>query len=765
MRRYARDTDEADAAERFSALSYYHAWIALSVLAAVVFVVCISVAVGLAVTSTSTPPPPTVFGAWSTWSGWCYELAAGDYKQTRTRVVNNTTSNVVSDQWASRPCVTDSCLVWQATTFSNLTCHFNTSTNQCINGSYTLTQEFYCSTNTTNFTAYLASQTPFSVAVYPTYSSRCIPECPLTNTSVTTPTPAATPVPSPAPNCSYTHWSEWSVICSETSPGVYEQTRIRLTNQSYCTEQREYQTCDPAACVASTIYQLDAVHCIYDASGECIGSSFERRLTQVCPTDAPDFDAYVAASGFTHVESLYLASNSTCDPACPRTGTPAIPSPSVTPSSNAPIVCANSTVDLPWSQSCDEVVNITFKQWRLRSDPANDPSCPVYYDYQDCSLSTCTLVGFSGGSIFCYYNASHLCYNASRQEGYYLQCMTNSTGNNYQYYYRVYAPVAYGNIFGPNMTCPPECPLTWDTDATDYYFLNPPNLNITSGIACAMPEYFDSTTESCALCEAPDACSTAYVDFTYGECVQVPKCNDGNPCTLDLCNNGVCWYPPIAQNALNTTLQQVCYPATGILVVQPTNNAPIIVITSCDDGNPNTVDNYNLETQQCTSTTIPPPVPPPQNASTCNAPVYVNTDALLTSATLGFHGNTNSILWRCGPDGTDVCYDGECRNPADIVGEHCDFQFTVRDVLDDRLYTRTATVDDLCPASTILGQQLKSCSPYLCKNTRTSCAYCSFPIGQGEISLSSALACSCCHTNSDCAPGFICSGLTAFRCI
>ncbi|MEE2780304.1 MAG: hypothetical protein VYE15_07265, partial [Myxococcota bacterium] len=46
------------------------------------------------------------------------------------------------------------------------------------------------------------------------------------------------------------------------------------------------------------------------------------------------------------------------------------------------------------------------------------------------------------------------------------------------------------------------------------------------------------------VCEAPDACSTSLCSPETGACEVVFSCDDSDPCTLDLCEDGVCSHAP-----------------------------------------------------------------------------------------------------------------------------------------------------------------------------------------------------------------------------
>lgn len=725
--------------------------LAKALFAVLVLFMFVAAVIGIAVGVSQTPAAPSPAAPLTAWSTWCYETAPGVYRQTRLR--NNVTREL-------RSCVTSSCLVFGWNTLANLTCLFNASTGLCAGATWTQTTSFYCATNATNFTDYLRSQTPFGV-VQTSFSTapanltisgtsvQCIPECPVTNTS-SAPAPSSVgPVPSPLTPCTYANYTDWSDSCLELSPGVYRQSRIRIPEpfQAECTDTRENRVCDLATCVTSTIVRLSSTDCVYDEDGVCASSSYTRTLTKVCETNAANLTDYLAATGVQALQSEFLES-SPCDPECPRTGAPPAPVPTPTPTPSAP-ACLNSSVTPPWSVSCDEVTTEHFQQWRLVSDPGNAPACPVYYEYRDCIVEECMQYGLSLGSYFCYYSVSQTCFTASRQEAYALRCITNATN---MAVYEAFAPMIAGNRFLGNASCPSNCPPLSSQPVVDVYFDIPVNLNITAPLVCTPPLYYDAGLDSCELCEPATPCATAIIDFQFGACRQVAKCVDNDRCSTNVCDpgTGACSFLPFAQNTLYLERQAVCDPQTGVVSLVPLADPAVGSLESCDDGDPNTVDSYDFTMNICRWTPIAPPVPPPNNATTCVATVINLATATQTTQTIANN-------WRCGPTGTDICYDGTCRNPASVVGDRCDYAVTIVDLFNQSV-VKTVLNSGLCATRTINNQSFKTCSPTLCKNTVTNCAYCTGPQTQLDIALGAPFTCSCCATNSDCLGGHVCWG-------
>ncbi len=753
-RRVVYDDDNDDdqkAVAWFNARWQFHTCIALSVLAVIVFAVALGVALG--VNRPTTPPATPSADAFTAWSNWCYELSPGVYRQTRHA---KTAGICTSDE--QRACVSSSCLIFTWNTIENLTCSYNATTNLCNGASWIIRSGSYCGTNATDFSHYMLSQTATAVTSRFGVSSQCIPECPLTNASNT-----PTPVPSPSA-CAYGNWSDWSQTCMETSSGVFQQSRFRYANHSSCTATREFQTCDLTSCLASTVYQLASTSCEYDAAGLCSASSYGRVLRYACATDALNLTAYLAVAGAGTVQASYLATT-TCGSECPCTGASTVmPSPSIVPV--GPIVCANTTDDLPWSVSCDEITPNVYRQWRRASDPLNAPSCPIYYDVRNCSLPSCMLYATRVGQYGCTYNTTTSLFIYA--ELYMLdvsRCITNSSNMTaYSDISNTQVPYNFSTPIGNSTTRPPECT---PTSNVSYYISDLVNFtiwDITASLACIPPEYLDAATQTCELCEGNDACHIGFIDYQLGVCLQTFRCNDNNPCTEDVCTTtfnstiGQCLFLPLAQNALNVTLQQICNNVTGVVNTKPLGNTTTTTLPSCNDNNNNTVDNYSTITQSCINTPIAPPVPPPQNTNECAA-VTIDLATYLKTATSTTLGLTD--FWRCGPDGTQVCSGGACVNPRNLNNGFCAYDLIVVDSFGRGTLGFRVEDDTVCHASAIIGAEFPVCNPRKCPNTRTRCAYCPHPAIQDALSfLASDALCQCCaddiDSGNDCFSGYKC---------
>ena len=115
--------------------------------------------------------------------------------------------------------------------------------------------------------------------------------------------------------------------------------------------------------------------------------------------------------------------------------------------------------------------------------------------------------------------------------------------------------------------------------------------------------------EICSLntdCNDGNPCTQDVCVASTGQCqsTAVPNgqpCDDSNPCTIgNTCQSGACG-TPISCNDGNTCTQDSCNPATGACANTP---------KSCDDGNPCTLDSCNGATGACTFAPTP--------GATCN---------------------------------------------------------------------------------------------------------------------------------------------------
>lgn len=729
----------------------------VSLKALIVILVAVFITTIVLVSVYATRPIPT---EWTSWSGWCYETGPQTYRQIRRRPIGSTKEEV-----QQRECITQSCYVFQWNTMHNISCVYNATTNECETSSWALQSAYYCATNATNWTDYLASQTPFNVATSERESPLCIPECPLTNASNPAPTPTPTPIPTPTPSpamCNYSVWSDWSASCMETSDGVYQQMRVRYASRASvallgCHGESESRDCEPSSCFSSTYYSVDETTCVYGADSQCISSSNVRTIALICATDATDLTAYMNATSIKVVQADFLAAN-TCGSECPQFN-PDAPTPSPTPTPT-PIPTPTPTsvpVENPWSMTCDDVAeeSITYARWRLAADGTG-------WEYQNCAggleeNATWPCQRATVGAVetnTCFYDADGLCEAATSNTYYPIYCTTNATDWEH---YRTWAPfiVETQNISFPAcddvLLCvenPTGPPLTTITEEIDL----PPDVNITTGVTCDPPYYFDSTTLACEECANSSLCTLGYIDYVTGTCTQINKCDDGNLCTVDGCSaTGVCGIMPSAQNTLNLFTQQVCDYLDGVVTaIDLVNTAIVPNPGACED----TFDLYaffDTTTSNCTYIPKQRPVVPPFNASSCYTRVQSSGQTFLTSM-------ESAAYWVCGIGGTQICYDGTCRTLESLRGDHCDFKVTNYDEL-GRSSTHTFLNSTLCPASSITGRPYRVCTPQWCPHSVTHCGYSDDPETQQSITALDMLSISCCSTDDDCEEGYGCWSL------
>ncbi len=80
-------------------------------------------------------------------------------------------------------------------------------------------------------------------------------------------------------------------------------------------------------------------------------------------------------------------------------------------------------------------------------------------------------------------------------------------------------------------------------------------------------------SECCGLakdCDDGDPCTTDSCDWgASGNCINVPRCDDDNLCTEDVCTNGDCSYPPKDCDDGNVCTWDACNPGTGACINDP----------------------------------------------------------------------------------------------------------------------------------------------------------------------------------------------------
>ncbi|GJQ40472.1 MAG: hypothetical protein JETCAE02_28840 [Anaerolineaceae bacterium] len=104
----------------------------------------------------------------------------------------------------------------------------------------------------------------------------------------------------------------------------------------------------------------------------------------------------------------------------------------------------------------------------------------------------------------------------------------------------------------------------------------------------------DCTCDDDDDCPSGDACADGLCEDCPGECCDNADCDDGNPCTMDVCSRGECNHFPKNCDDHNVCTDDHCNPIDGSCYHTPSSY--------CDDDNPCTEDECDPVTGECTHT-------------------------------------------------------------------------------------------------------------------------------------------------------------------
>jgi len=245
-------------------------------------------------------------------------------------------------------------------------------------------------------------------------------------------------------------------------------------------------------------------------------------------------------------------------------------------------------------------------------------------------------------------------------------------------------------------------------------------------------------------------------------CTLRDRCDDGDPCTIDTCDDvhQTCSYESHTNNLLNATIVYSCNQSTGEIFWNGQPGSAVVPLTGCSDGNPDTVDSYNPNTQRCVHQLI-------VNDTSLNVVSCLDSASFVTNPNTIVSNTVVNGFYVCA-NPSQICVNGSCVYSRD---ESVACFYTAPVLVTEAVGTVSGTVsnvvfqtvydDSKCPLF-IFGKTYATCSPFspLGSYTKSGCCQCGDPLSQGLIVFLADDDCVCCQADNDCVDIAHCNPFT-----